>query len=340
MDAATRAFVTAYVARGAISTGGDDDSTPAFLSALPLPRLLSLLAGAATPPGDVLPDAEEDALASSLGLPPTHDSSLLCAALDRVLCSRTPGLDDAVLPLLPSALGGASPRLRSTALKYATRCAGGLRGVAARDALFEPAVLAALLGRLHDDEVALAEAAGGALAALAGAPAPSSPSQGFTVTPPSPSDANIATLANRLQEMVDGGEGEDSTLQLRLFSLCAKLAGAPGVPAPTLHALLRPLLAAVTGDDVLLQLNVIEALPSLAGSARGWDALVGCGGWGRLLEWAGLGVHSPEQDGLLGPAALAAVADAYAAVAGRDPTLPQSLRADGLPALLAVAGAA
>jgi hypothetical protein len=226
-------------------------------------------------------------------------------------------------------------------------------------------VLPAVAAALADDSPAIAEAAADVMVALAGgtvftsssaralAPAPARVgSRPLSQRPPArtpqaAAPGELAAVADAVAQLSEAPAAADATVRARVLALVARVAGAHDAAFTAVDArgLLSHLLtAAADTDDVLLQLNVLELLPPLAHSRRGFDSIVSAGIVDRLLAWSGVdaaasagAVVDDAVEGanpLLGSASLTTLAEIYAA--GLQLRAADNLRPRVLPGLAAV----
>lgn len=281
----------------------------------------------------------------------------------------TSGRERTLLAYVEKGLGSPYEQVRGVAVRFLLRVATGgapaISGAVQRQQLLTtPTVLPAVCGALTDESPSIAEAAADVMVALAGGTqfisssaravlggaggrgtfraglsvqaAPVAASQPTSIT-------ELTTLAGALGQLNDDPRSDDATVRARLLALIARVAGVSDEAFTAVDSvgLLRQVLsAAADTDDVLLQLTVLELLPPLARSRRGFDAIAATGIVSNLLEWSGIeaaaagGARDDGADPFLGSTALTTLAEIYSA--GLQLQAAENLRPRLLPGLAAV----
>lgn len=248
-----------------------------------------------------------------------------CEALESILSSAQilAALSDgaALMGYVGAASQSSEPCVRHLAVKFMRRVASGqVRTGFARQLLYDPACLGAAAGRLADPDTAIAETATDALHALAGGKLKPEggwrPGQvrGARTSTPEPDSVQIKAVVDSVKAFTSSDAFDsDSTLQIRVFALIARLCGtSDAVEEACQHAGLTSLLicSVVDSEDVLLQLNILELLPPLARSRRGLEAMVSSGMLVKLYAWAGIGRFEAHADLITGASSAASASSA------------------------------
>lgn len=271
-------------------------------------------------------------LASSAILSGLPDTASLVPSLTAALCSGSAPVERLALGFLRDV---ATTRVTTAQLP--------------REALCGPDILTPLLAQLRhgDDKISVADAAADILVAAAGGslalPTGSVHGRGVAHTlavHPTPELLGkvVAGLA-AFAAAPDVSPDADSVLFARVMALVARVAGTSDAAFDACDAagLVRTLLdAALDVSDPLVQIIVVDLLPSLAGSASGAAALVSSGAYAVLLQLGGVPSSAPgavarDADPLVGGTALQAAADAAAEAAkGVGPQSAEALTLRGL----------
>ncbi len=122
--------------------------------------------------------------------------------------------------------------------------------------------------------------------ALVGSPSGVTPPPPHPLVDPLPaSHSHVCApyFSAAMDSAVGDGSVDGSVMSVRLFDVTTRLLGLPGVAGDRLHAslagagLVQRLFDAVTGDDILLQVNILHFVPRVAGSRAGAAHLLEAG---------------------------------------------------------------
>ena len=343
-----------------------DAAAAALLSAWPLSTLLGHLhtAGVAlsSPAAEAAPSSPA---AGASAAPIAEDVELLCASLERVLLSQPPtrATLESLLPHVSAGLGAGALVIRESSARVAhalvlaaTSVEEGVGAAAegaiavesgeeersasdaeaARCALYTPALLSALAGRLADASTGIAETAADALGWLLGAPpappaaqvpteAPApAPAPGRRAQPPSEAQCEavagaLAALVAARCEVVAGGGGAEaeaeaeaeagaSLVRGRVCALVMRCAEGCEAAAAWLDAagLISIALAPLLGKGEEEGGGASEGEGEGEGAAGEGEGAAGAGGAGGAGE-GGAGAEEPVEDLLAALAALEAL---------------------------------
>lgn len=331
IEAAAHSTARFLVAQGVTSAAvlalatddGPDVATPeAFLRAVPLQQLLSLLATGEAGAASGASGAHGAAHAGGAGDAAANDGWValadVAARAVEVLLQDASGAvdaqlyDDAAMGALLEGLRAGTPRVKRLALRALSAKFAGAAHVSRAAAVVGGegggALLSAAVAALAGDDVGVAEDAGKALLQLARTVAGASDGDGAAA------GEIFGALKSKLDELA-GDDGHDGTVMLRLLDVCVSIASssAPLLRGASAAGVLAPLTEIVTSGDVLLMMNALELLPPLADTPDGAALLRETGVIGTILTLAG--ARGEAADPLIGGDALRTSAACFARAA-------------------------